>query len=96
MKKQMRVSQAECMVTEAVAAQTMWIHYKENKAQLIPDIREYRDYILTRLMQGAGAKQVFEQFQLVVEAAPAPCKLASARARTRACRFARSPWPFSS
>lgn len=94
MKKQMQVGKVECTVTEAVAAQAMWEYYKQHRALLIADIREYRDYILARLMQGASAAQVFAQFLMVVELVPVPCKSTSARARTKVCKLARSPWPF--
>jgi hypothetical protein len=49
-------------VSESKAAVIMWDYYKENKANLVADIREYRDYILGELMQGKTAAAVFGQF----------------------------------
>ncbi len=57
--KQTSLEQA---VSESKAAVIMWDYYKENKANLVADIREYRDYILCELMQGKAAEAVFGRF----------------------------------
>jgi hypothetical protein len=48
--------------TESEAAETMWVHYRDNKAQFIADIREYRSSILSDLMRGVPVEQVFAPF----------------------------------
>ena len=82
-------------LAQAVAAQAMWEYYKENKAILIPDIREYRDYILELLMLGNSATKVFDQFVRVLEFAPTPCKSINGRKAGRSCKHLRAPWPFA-
>ena len=49
-------------LTEAQAAQAMWNYYKNHKAQLIAHIKEYRATILSQLMTGLSAEQVFAPF----------------------------------
>ena len=49
-------------LTETQAAEAMWVYYRDHKAQLIPDIRDYRASILAELMQGIPADQVFAPF----------------------------------
>ena len=48
--------------TEADAAGLMWDFYRQNKPQLIADIREYRDLILAGLMAGRPAAEVFAPY----------------------------------
>lgn len=47
---------------EDEAAQLMWAYYKEHKAQLITDIKEYRAAILAGLMQGTPVDRVFAPY----------------------------------
>jgi len=49
-------------LTEAEAAQAMWNYYKNHKAQLIAHIKDYRATILSQLMTGLSAEQVFAPF----------------------------------
>lgn len=49
-------------VTESVAAERMWVYYRDNKGKLISDIKEYRESILLQLMAGHAAEQVFAPF----------------------------------
>lgn len=49
-------------LTESQAAQVMWVHYRDNKAQLIRDVKEYRASILARLMEGIAVEQVFAPY----------------------------------
>ena len=58
---------SEQAVTEGKAAVAMWQYYRDNKANLVADIREYRDYILGELMQGKAAEDVFKQFTKAYE-----------------------------
>jgi len=51
-------------VSEQSALQLMWLHYSANKAQLVSDIRESREYILSQLMLGVEVEQVFAVFLL--------------------------------
>lgn len=55
-------------LTEDQAAEVMWIYYRHNKAKLMTDIADYRDFIVTELGKGSPAAQVFAQFA----ALPAP------------------------
>lgn len=49
-------------LTESQAAEIMWVYYRDNKAQLISDIKEYRAGILAKLMYGMAVEQVFAPF----------------------------------
>ena len=49
-------------LTESQAAEVMWLYYRDNKSQLIGDIKEYRAGILANLMDGMAAAQVFAPF----------------------------------
>ncbi len=49
-------------LTESQAAEVMWLYYRDNKSRLISDIKEYRAGILTKLMDGMAAAQVFAPF----------------------------------
>jgi hypothetical protein len=49
-------------LTEGQAAEIMWVHYRDNKSQLINDIKEYRASILAKLMAGMAVEQVFAPF----------------------------------
>jgi hypothetical protein len=49
-------------LTEGQAAEIMWVHYRDNKSQLISDIKEYRASILAKLMAGLAVEQVFAPF----------------------------------
>lgn len=59
-------------LSESQAAQAMWIYYRDHKADLNPDIKEYRDFIFSQLMDGTPVEQVFAQFTV----APEPVKRA--------------------
>ena len=56
-------------LTESQAAEVMWLHYRDNKSQLISDIKEYRAGILANLMDGMAVAQVFAPFVKPAEAA---------------------------
>ncbi len=65
---------AECTVqalTESEAAEVMRLYYRDNKAQLITDIKEYRSSILCELMRGIPVEQVFVPFVRPAEPASA-------------------------
>jgi hypothetical protein len=49
-------------LTENQAALEMWTYYRDNKAQLSHEVRNFREVILDELMQGAPAAQVFARF----------------------------------
>ena len=49
-------------LSESQAAEAMWSYYKEHKAELMTDIREYRDFILAELGKGVSVEKVFAQF----------------------------------
>lgn len=55
--------------TESQAAEVMWLYYRDNKAQLIDDIKEYRASILANLMAGMAVEQVFAPFAKPAEPA---------------------------
>jgi hypothetical protein len=54
-------------LTESQAAEIMWVYYRDNKSQLITDIKEYRASILARLMDGMAVEQVFAPFARLAE-----------------------------
>jgi hypothetical protein len=56
-------------VTESAAAERMWIYYRDNKAKLISDIKEYRESIVLQLMAGHAVEQVFAPFIKPLQAA---------------------------
>jgi hypothetical protein len=60
-------------LTEQQATEVMWVYYRDHKAQLAPDIKEYRDFILTELVKGTPAEQVFARFTRLPEP-PAPAR----------------------
>ena len=45
----------------------MWEYYRDSKAILVADVREYRDHILAQLMLGKPVASVFLQFTKVEE-----------------------------
>ena len=49
------------------AAEAMWLYYKDNKAKLISDIKEYRAGILAQLMAGLAVEEVFAPYLKPVE-----------------------------
>lgn len=49
-------------ITEEAAAQAMWQFYRAHKAQLLTDIRDYRADILSQLMAGLPADDVFAPY----------------------------------
>jgi hypothetical protein len=49
-------------ITERRAARIMWDFYRDNKSQLAPHVRNYRELIIAQLIQGQSAKQAFSQF----------------------------------
>ena len=57
-------------LTDTQATDVMWGYYRDNKANLMTDIKEYRDFILSELLSGVPAAQVFARFM----ALPAPTK----------------------
>ena len=56
-------------LSESQAAEAMWAYYKDHKAELTTDIREYRDFILAELGKGVLAEKVFAQFARAPEPA---------------------------
>lgn len=50
-------------ITEAQAAEAMWAYYREHKATLIADIKDYRAGILARLQAGERASDVFAPYR---------------------------------
>jgi hypothetical protein len=48
--------------TEREAAEVMWLYYRDNKAQLVSYIKEYRAQILTELMAGVPVETVFAPY----------------------------------
>ena len=56
------VTQKVKAVPEAEALQLMWLYYSANKACLAPDIRESREEILSKIMQGLDIETVFAEF----------------------------------
>ncbi len=47
---------------QSVAAEAMWIYYRDNKPRLRSDIAHYREHILAQLCAGADVTSVFEPF----------------------------------
>jgi hypothetical protein len=80
------------LLSEEAAAQTMWNYYKENKAQLASDTREYREIILGKLMQGLSAKDVFAPFMQSATLSIATNKVCKAAQNKKQKRPA---WPFA-
>ena len=62
MKKAATAVCATKTLSEGQAAEAMWVYYKQHKAELMTDIKEYRDYILAELVKGVSAEKVFLQF----------------------------------
>ena len=54
-------------ISENKAAVLMWEYYRDSKAILVADVREYRDHILAQLMLGKPVASVFLQFTKVEE-----------------------------
>jgi hypothetical protein len=50
----------------------MWVYYRDQKAQLVSDAREYRDFIHTQIVSGIPVEQVFAQFSRPPEPIPKP------------------------
>lgn len=50
------------LLTEEQAAEIMWVFYRDNKLQLIGNIKEYRVGILAKLMDGMAVEQVFAPY----------------------------------
>ena len=57
-------------LTQTKAAEIMWLYYRDNKAQLQRVVGEHREAILTELMQGIAADNVFSRFSLDAEPVP--------------------------
>lgn len=49
-------------LTENQAALEMWTFYRDNKARLSHEVRNFREVILAELMQGVAVEQVFARF----------------------------------
>jgi hypothetical protein len=60
------------LLTETQAAQAMWTFYKSNKSQIHRDVREFRDAILAKLMQGDAVEKVFAPFMMDPEPVVTP------------------------
>lgn len=50
------------VISENEAVVLMWEYYRDNKASLAANIREYRDFILQQLILGNPAASVFLPF----------------------------------
>jgi hypothetical protein len=61
-------------LTENQAALEMWTFYRDNKARLSHEVRNFREVILAEFMQGVPAEQVFARFVNEPES-PAPVRL---------------------
>lgn len=48
--------------TEAEAAESMWVYYRDNKAQLVSQISEHRTLILADIMGGMPVEAVFAPY----------------------------------
>ena len=44
---------------EEAAAQSMWVYYRDHKAQLVSHVREYRETILVDLIAGVPVETAF-------------------------------------
>ena len=53
-------------LTEAQAAQSMWVYYRDHKPQLVAHIRAYRAAILSELMARLPVERVFAPFAIPV------------------------------
>ena len=49
-------------LTLETAQTLMWAHFKANKAQLIDEIKQFREQILAELMSGKSVVDVFAKF----------------------------------
>ena len=64
----MKVSKrAKCVAaielrTESETAEMMWLYYRDNKAQLVSYLKEYRAQILGALMAGTPVDTVFAPY----------------------------------
>lgn len=47
---------------ENQAAEDMWTYYRDHKAQIVSNVKKYRDFILDALIQGQPVAQVFAPF----------------------------------
>ena len=56
-------------LSESQADEAMWAYYKAHKAELMTDIREYRDFILAELGKGVSVEKVFARFARAPEPA---------------------------
>lgn len=54
-------------LSENAAAEAMWLYYRDNKTQLVSEVKENRDYILAQIVAGVSAAQAFAQFTRVPE-----------------------------
>lgn len=79
------------LLTENQAAQDMWLYYRAHRAEIHSDVRQYRDVILTQLMQGVAVEKVFAPFSLyaVPEEPAEPAKSAKTARTSKAARTTR-------
>jgi len=86
----------ECakVLSESAATQAMWDFYKFRKALYIPDIREYRIYIIGQLMLGVSPQHAFKQFLAGSSPALRPKKLTGPANDSKGKSLKQSPWPF--
>lgn len=82
-------------LSEAQAAQVMWLYYKDNKALLASDIRDYRELILDKLMQGQSAIEVFAPFMQWTALPDASNKTCKQRKTAQNAKHKRPAWPFA-
>jgi hypothetical protein len=57
-------------LSENAAAEAMWLYYRDNKTQLVSEVRDNRDYILAQIASGVPAAKAFARFTR----APEPAK----------------------
>ena len=50
-------------VSQAEAADAMWIYYRDNKLSLMPDTKEHREQILAQLKAGVSIEEVFAPYR---------------------------------
>jgi hypothetical protein len=49
-------------LSETAAAEAMWLYYRDNKSQLISEVKGNRDYILAQIVAGVSVAHAFAQF----------------------------------
>lgn len=63
-------------LSQAQAAEELWVFYRDNKAQLHSSVRDYKDALLAQLITGMPVAQVFAPFILPPEPVVKPIRKA--------------------